>query len=135
MQVIDVVIGPTSCQNFSIALAFYFSEADLFGPYNSYSKVSKRATFEVWFVIFCCVTGAGDVKATEDYSTSSFILAFIRFSCKEGYPKKLLSDAGSQLVNGCKSMKLTFLDIHSKLNELGVEVDMSRGCTLYTRKS
>ena len=52
------------------------------GPYNSYSKVNKRAMFKVWFVIFCCVTGAVDVKVIEDYSTSSFILAFIRFSCE-----------------------------------------------------
>ena len=61
------------------------------------------------------MTGAVDVKVTENYSTSSFIL-----SCKVGYPKKLLPDAGSQLVKGCKLMKLTFLDVHSKLNELGV---------------
>ena len=31
------------------------------------------------------------MKVMEDYSTSSFILEFVRFSCKVGYPKKLIS--------------------------------------------
>ena len=31
--------------------------------------------------------------------------------CKVGYPFKLLSDAGSQLVKVCELMKLTFIDV------------------------
>ena len=60
------------------------------------------------------MTGAADIKVTEDYSTSSFILAFIRFSCKVGYPG----------YPNCNSMKFTFLDVRSKLNVLGVDVDI-----------
>ena len=55
----------------------------------------------------------------EDYSTSSFVLAFIRFACKVGYPKKLLPDAGSQLIKGCETMEIRFTDIH-ELHEYGV---------------
>ena len=40
----------------------------------------------------------------EDYSSSSFIAAFIRFACRVGYPKHLMPDEGSQLVKGCKNM-------------------------------
>ena len=60
---------------------------------------------------------------TEDYSTSSFILAFIRFSCKVGYPKKLLPDAGSQLVKGCQTMKIKCSDLSNKLHEYAVEFE------------
>ena len=61
----------------------------------------------------------------EDYSTSSFILAFIRFSCKVGYPKKLMPDAGSQLVKGCQSMTIKFSDIKHQLHsEYGVEFEV-----------
>ena len=52
----------------------------------------------------------------EDYSTSTFILAFVRFSCNVGYSKKLMSDAGSQLVKGCQSMIITFSDVKHKLH-------------------
>ena len=102
-KVISVAMGPKSCDNLRIAPAFYSCQTDLFGPYSSYSSANKRATIKVWFVIFCCcATGAVDIKVAEDYSTSSFIQAFIRFSCKVGYPRKILPDAGSQLVKGCQ---------------------------------
>ena len=120
-KTIDVAMGPIPSDNLCIAPAFYVSQTDLFGPYNSYSNINKRATFKIWFAIFCCcVTGAVDIKVCEDYSTSSFVLAFIRFSCKVGYPKKVLPDAGSQLVKGCESMRITFSDVCSKLHEYGV---------------
>ena len=82
--------------------AFFIFQVDIFGPFHSYSNANKRATMKIWFVIFCCATGAVDLKIMEDYSTSSFILAFVRFSCKVGYPEKLMPDAGSQLVKGCQ---------------------------------
>ena len=57
----------------------------------------------------------------EDYSTNSFVLSFIRFSCKVGFPKKLLPDAGSQLIKGCEDMSFSYTDLKNKLHkEYGV---------------
>ena len=125
-KTIDVAMGPVSNNNLCIAPAFFISQVDLFGPFCSYSNVNKRASIKIWFVIFCCCsTGAVDLKIMEDYSTSSFILAFIRFSCKVGYPKKLMPDAGSQLVKGCQSMTIKFSDIKHQLHsEYGVEFEV-----------
>ena len=39
----------------------------------------------------CYATGAVDCRLVEDYSADSFVLAFIRFSCRYGYPKQLLT--------------------------------------------
>ena len=77
---------------------------------------------KIWFVNFCyCATGAVDLKIMDDYSTSSFIVAFVRFSCKVGYPRKLMPDAGSQLVKGCQCMTITFSNVKHKLHlEYGV---------------
>ena len=119
---IEIAMGPKCDENLSIAPAFYFCQVDLFGPFNSFNSSNKRATVKIWFAIFCCtVTGAVDLKVVEDYSTSSFVLAFIRFSCTFGYPKKLMPDAGSQLLKACTTMKLTFRDIQQKLSEFGVD--------------
>ena len=108
---ISVEIGPKVEQNFKIAPAFYTSQVDLFGPFKSYSNVNKRASIKIWFVIFCCcVTGAIDVKVMECYSADSFLLAFIRFACKYGYPKTLFTDEGSQLIKRCEDMVLSFVD-------------------------
>ena len=121
-KAIEVAMGPKSCDNLTIAPAFYNSQVDLFGPYNAYSNANKRATVKVWFAIFCCcVTGAVDIKVTEDYSTEAFVLAFIRFSCKVGFPRKLLPDAGSQLVKACESMTISFTDVRARLHEYGVD--------------
>ena len=122
---VDVVMGPVSKVNLMLAPAFYISQVDLFGPLKAYSVHNKRATINIWFLVFCCcTTGAVSLKVMEDYSTSAFLLGFIRFSCSVGYPKMLLPDEGSQLVKGCKQMQLSFTDIKQKLPvEYGVEFE------------
>ncbi len=120
---VQVAMGPKDDSNLCIAPAFYNTQVDLLGPFDSYSNANKRATIKVWFVAFCCsTTGAIDVKVLEDYSTDSFILAFIRFSCRYGYPLNLYPDAGSQLLKGSKDMVLSFQDIKWKLeSEFGIQ--------------
>ena len=124
-KAVDIAMGPVSDDNLKIAPPFYVSQVDMFGPFKSYSNINKRATTKIWFVVFCCcVTGAIDVKLCEDYSANSFILAFIRFSCKVGYPRRLLPDPGSQLVKGCDSMTICFTDISNVLHEYGVTYEL-----------
>ena len=119
---IEVVMGPKCNENLTIAPAFYFTQVDLFGPFKSYSNSNKRAEVNIWFAIFCCtVTGAVDLKTLEDYSTGSFVSAFVRFGCTFGWPKKLMPDPGSQLLKACTSMRLTSRDIQQQISEYGVE--------------
>ena len=121
-RAIDVAMGPKAQENLCVAPPFFNSQVDICGPYNSYHNVNKRATSKIWFVVFCCcVTGAVDLKVAEDYSTSSFVLAFLRFACKVGFPRKLMPDAGSQLIKGCEDMTVSFYDIHNNLSEFGVD--------------
>jgi hypothetical protein len=119
---LEVVMGPKHDGNLCIAPAFHTTQVDICGYFDSFSNANKRAKIKLWFVVFCCsATGAVDIKVMEDYSTDSFILAFIRFSCRYGYPCSLLPDPGSQLVKGCKDMILSFSDIRHKLSvEYGV---------------
>lgn len=119
----NVLMGPLGDENLKIAPAFYTSQVDLFEPFTSFSNVNKRASIKVWFVLYvCCVTGAIDVKIMENYSADSFLLAFVRFSCRYGYPKTLLIDEGSQLVKGCRNMAISFVNLKHKLNfEYGID--------------
>ena len=103
-------MGPVSKVNITLAPAFYNSQVDLFGPFKAYLVHNKRPTVRIWFLIFCCcTTGAVNIKVMENYSTSTFLLGFIRFSCSVGYPNILLPDEGSQLLKGYKEMQLNFL--------------------------
>ena len=118
-------MGSKNEANLCIAPAFYVSQVDICGPFESFSNVNKRGKVKVWIVVFvCCATGAVDCKVMEDYSTTGFILAFIRFSCHHGYPKKLLPDYGSQLIKGCKDMTMSFYDLKHKLEtEYGISFE------------
>ena len=124
-RAIEVAMGPVSDFNLNIAPAFFVSQVDICGSFLSYSNINKRTTVKVWFIIFCCTTtGAVDIKIMEDYSTTSFILAFVRFSCKVGFPQKLLPDAGSQLIKGCNNMTLSYTDLKNQLHrEYGVQFE------------
>ena len=124
-RALEVAMGALKDCNLNIAPAFYSIQVDICGPYSSYSNHNKRATVNIWLVVFCCcTTSAVSIKVMDDYSTSAFLLAFVRFSCHYGYPKFLLPDEGSQLVKGCKDMQLSFSDIQSHLNiEYGVQFE------------
>ena len=117
-KTIDVEMGPVSQDNLVIAPAFYITQADLAGPFLSYSQHHKRTTVKVWLIIFCCATTTSvSIKVMEDYSTTAFLQSFTRFSCQVGYPRKLLIDEGGQLVKGCETMKLNINDIASRLHQ------------------
>ena len=117
-KTIDIQMGPLSQDNLVIAPAFYISQADLAGPFTSYSQHHRRTTVKIWLIIFCCATTtAVNIKVMEDYSTTSFLQSFTRFSCQVGYPWKLLIDEGGQLVKGCETMKLNFTDIAHQLHK------------------
>lgn len=122
-KTIEVSMGPLPSFNLSIAPAFYVCQIDLSGPYKAYSKHNKRVTIKIWLVVFCCCTTSSvSIKIMDDYSTSGFIQAFIRFSSDSGFPKILLCDEGSQLMKGCSEMKLNFKDTMNKLHkDVGVE--------------
>ena len=120
---LKVIMGPIQDVNLCIAPPFYNCQVDLCGPFNAYSIANKRATIKIWFVVFCCcTTSAVDCRTMEDYSTDSFLLSFIRFSCRYGYPKQLLPDAGSQLLKGCKDAIISFSSLQHMLStEYGVD--------------
>ena len=119
-------MGPVHDGQVKVAPVFYRTQVDLFGPFDSFDLTNKRKTIKIWFVIFCCLaTSAIDIRVIEDYSTDAFLLAFVRFACRFGFPKMLLPDEGSQLVKGCKTMVLQFTDIKSRLyTEFGIEFEV-----------
>jgi len=112
---IDVAMAPISEYNLVIAPAFYVSQVDLAGPFQAYSQHHKRTTVKVWMAVFCCCTTSTiNIKIMEDYSSASFIRAFIRLSCEVGYPKVLLPDAGSQLMKSCQDMQFDYKTIQNE---------------------
>ena len=95
---VKVLMGPLHEGQLKVAPAFFRTQVDLFGPFDAFDLTNKRKTIKICFAVFCCVsTSAIDIRVMEDYSTEAFLLAFVRFSCRVGFPKLLLPDEGSQL--------------------------------------
>jgi len=124
-RTIEITMTPVSPYNLMIAPAFYVTQVDLCGPFQSYSYHNKRATVKVWYAVFCCATTTmTNIKVMEDYSTSAFLQSFTRFSCEVGYPNKMIADEGSQLVKECGSMQFDLKDLHWKLHtQVNVEFE------------
>ena len=86
---------------------FNFTMLDLFGPYLVRGEVQKRTSGKVWGVLFTdMVSRAIHIEASFGYDTDSFMLALRRFVSIRGWPQKLYSDPGSQLVSASKDIKM-----------------------------
>ena len=74
---------------------------------------------QIWLLVFfCSTTTCINVRILEDYSTPSFIQAFMRSSCQFGYQSKLLIDEGGQLVKGCQTMKFDLIISNNNCTEM-----------------
>ncbi|XP_078384539.1 uncharacterized protein LOC144666962 [Oculina patagonica] len=95
---------------------------DLFGPFKIRDKVKKRTTGKCYEVLFNCMsTRAVHVDLAPDYSTETFLLVLRRFVSLRGYPAKLYSDNGLQLVAANQELqKMTKSWNWQDLNEFGV---------------
>ena len=125
-KALAVQMGPVSKHQMMIAPAFYISQVDLCGPFLCFSPLHKRTTIKIWLLVFCCVTtSATNIRVMETYCTTSFLQAFSRFACQVGYPKRLLTDEGGQLVKGTSDVVIDFRDLKFQLHQrCKVELDV-----------
>lgn len=96
---------------------------DIFGPYKIRGEVQKRSTGKAYGVLFTDMTmRAVHIEGVFGYDTDSFLLAFSRFVSMRGWPQKMYSDPGSQLVSVDKELKDAWTKIHGpRLIDKGVE--------------
>ena len=95
---------------------------DFFGPFMIRGEVQKRTRGKCFGVIFTClVSRAIHVDISSDYSTDSFLQVLRRFASIRGWPRKVYSDNGTQLVVASKELKniVKGLD-EAKLKRYGV---------------
>ena len=85
---------------------WYNVSVDLFGPFWVCDTVKRRVKKKVFGVIFSCmVTRSVHLDISEGYDTRNFLTVLKKFTCLRGFPKKLYSDNGTQLVSANKEMR------------------------------
>ena len=88
------------------APAFNHVMLDLFGPYTATGEVQKRTSGKAYGVLFTNLAmRAVHIEAVFGYNTSNFLMALSRFASLRGWPGKIYSDPGSQLVSAERELK------------------------------
>ena len=88
------------------APAFNHVMLDLFGPYTVRGEVQKRTSGKAYGVLFTDLAmRAVHIEAVFGYDTSNFLMALSRFASLRGWPEKIYSDPGSQLVGAERELK------------------------------
>ena len=99
-------MGELPVERLRPAPAWKTSFVDFFGPI-LIREVNKRSRGKVYGVIFSCsVSRAVHIDLANDYSTSGFLMVLRRFSSLRGYPAKIISDPGSQLVSADETLNI-----------------------------
>ena len=93
---------------------------DLVGPYKAYCEHNNHhSSVKVWGAVFKCPsTCAVAAFAMTTYSTPSVIQAYDRFAARYGHPCKLYIDHGSQLMEACRDMEMSMVDLTRTLDTL-----------------
>ena len=100
------VMGNLPQERLKPAPPWYSTSVDLFGPFTIRDAVKKRTTSKAYGVIFNCIgTRAVYLDLAPDYSTESFLMVLRRFVSLRGYPSKMYSDNGAQLVAASQELK------------------------------
>ena len=85
---------------------------DYFGPFQVKGEVQKRIRGKCYGVIFTCLVCRGIyVDVANDYSTDGFLQVLRRFASVRGWPSKIFSDPGAQLVGASKELKTVVMDL------------------------
>lgn len=102
---------------YTIAPAFYCSQADLFGPFSASCAHGRKSTIKVYGVVFkCSTTMACAAFVMQAYDTENFVDVFYRFGSRYGYPNHVYIDQGSQIMAACKKMDLSIVDLTKTIN-------------------
>ena len=100
------VMGNLPKERLKPAPPWYSTSVDLFGPFTIRDAVKKRTTSKAYGMIFNCIgTRAVYLDLAPDYNTESFLMVLRRFVSLRGYPSKMYSDNGAQLVAASQELK------------------------------
>ena len=118
----EQIMGKLPIERLKPAPAWDATALDFFGPFKIKDEVKKRTTGKAYGLIFnCLATRAVHVDISPDYSTEKFLMVLRRFVSIRGYPSKLYSDNGAQLLAANKELKKVVKDLDSKpLQQFGV---------------
>ena len=99
-------MGPLPLERLVPSPPFYNCGIDLFGPFLIRDTVKGRSRGKSYGVIFNCLSSrAVYLDIVDGYHTDALLLCIRRFFSIHGYPQKIISDNGSQLISASKELQ------------------------------
>ena len=99
-QTLNQVMGDFDPETHIDPVAWGVCQLDLTGPFSCRGDVNPRTTKKTWVMVVEDVnSGAVHMDIVQDYSAEAVLLAMRRFGALRGWPGKITSDPGSQLVS------------------------------------
>ena len=113
-QTTTQIMGTLPIERLQPSPAFDSTGVDYFGPFAIKGEVQQRVRGKCFGVVFTCFASrAVYTDISQDYSLDSFMQTIRRFGSRHGWPRKIFSDRGSQLVAASKEIK----DVIESFNE------------------
>ena len=105
-------MSPLPIERIKPSPAFSNIGIDYFGPFSVKGEVQKRTRGKCYGVIFACdCSRAVHIDIVQDYTTDAFLQALRRFCAIRGWPCKIHSDNGPQLVGASKELNNIIKDL------------------------
>ena len=94
---------------------------DLFGPYVIRGEVQKRVSGKGYGVIFTDLCSrAVHIEGSFGYDTQSFLMALSRFAHVRGWPERVYSDCGTQIVAASNALQTVWNSLdHDLIKQRG----------------
>ena len=133
MSLCGQVMSPLPIERLQPSPPFANICIDYFGPYQIRGEVQKRVRGKCYGVILTCIAVRGVyVDVASDLSTDAFLQVLRRFASVRGWPRKIFSDGGTQLVGASRELReqiegLDWEQIRAYGHQEGVEWKFSPG--------
>ena len=113
-KLMEQIMGLLPIERLRRSPAFNHVMLDLFGPFKVRGEVQKRTSGKAYGVIFTDLTmRAVHIDAVFGYDTTSFLGALSRFTSIRGYPARIFSDPGSQLIGADNELKKVWANMEA----------------------
>ena len=125
-QLLSQEMGSLPKDRFIPAPPFHNTVLDFFGPFWVKDTVKRRVKRKVFGVLYSSSTEHSVyLDLSEGYDTDSYLMVQRRFVSLKGYPKRMRSDLGSQLVCADKEMKQIIKQLDwRKIGKSGLDYGM-----------
>ena len=129
---LEVVFGPVSDNQLTVAPCFHIAHCDIAGPYNTYVPGHERETRNkriqtslCYLMVFVCsFSKLMNIQVLEAKNSQAVLEGLCRLGCEVGMPAKLVLDQDTAFMKMVRDAEINMKDLsHRGFKEYGIEFE------------